>query len=64
MAGRSRTRHGAGVAFAADEAGAAFAALIVGILSIPWAGMAATAVGLAILELAALPAVVVALRRR
>jgi spermidine synthase len=55
LAGRGDTRRGAGVAFAADEAGAAIAALVVGILALPWAGMTATAVGLALLGLAALP---------
>ena len=64
LAARGRTRRGAGIAFAADEAGAAFAALLLGILAIPWAGFTATAAGLAILQLAAVPAVVVALRRR
>jgi spermidine synthase len=56
-------RRGAGVAFAADEAGAAAAALIVGIVALPWAGMIWTAVGLAVLGAAAIPAVVVRLRR-
>ena len=60
----ARTRRGAGIAFAADEAGAAGAALVVGILAIPWAGLAATAAGLALLQLAAVPAVILALRRR
>jgi hypothetical protein len=55
LAGRGDTRRGAGLAFAADEAGAAVAALVVGILALPWAGMTATAVGLALLGLAALP---------
>jgi spermidine synthase len=55
LAGRGDTRRGAGVAFAADESGAAIAALVVGILALPWAGMTATAVGLALLGLAALP---------
>jgi spermidine synthase len=55
LAGRGDTRRGAGVAFAADEAGAAIAALVVGIVALPWAGMTATAVGLALLGLAALP---------
>ena len=64
LTAHSRLRRGAGIAFAADEAGAAFAALILGILSIPWAGMATTALGLAVLELAAIPAVVIAIRRR
>ena len=55
LAGRGDTRRGAGLAFAADEAGAAVAALVVGILALPWAGMTATAVGLGLLGLAALP---------
>jgi len=55
LAGRGDTRRGAGVAFAADEAGAAVAALVVGIVALPWAGMTATAVGLGLLGLAALP---------
>jgi spermidine synthase len=63
LAGRGGVRRGAGIAFAADEAGAAAAALVVGILALPWAGLVATATGLAILELAALPAVILALRR-
>jgi spermidine synthase len=57
------SRRGAGLAFAADEAGAAAGALVVGIVAIPWAGLTATALGLAFLSLAAIPAVIVALRR-
>ena len=57
-------RRGSGLAFAADEAGAAVAALLIGILAIPWAGLTATAAGIAVLQLAAIPAVVVWLRRR
>ena len=57
------SRRGAGIAFAADEAGAATGALVIGIIAIPWAGLTATAHGLAILSLAAIPAVVIALRR-
>jgi hypothetical protein len=57
------TRRGAGIAFAADEAGAAIGALTVGVVALPWAGLAVTALGLALLLLAAIPAVVVALRR-
>jgi len=57
------SRRGAGIAFAADEAGAAAGALVVGIITIPWAGLTATAIGLAILELAAIPAVLMARRR-
>ncbi|PWB69542.1 MAG: hypothetical protein C3F15_14880, partial [Holophagae bacterium] len=55
LAGRGDTRRGAGVAFAADEAGAAVAALVVGIVAMPWAGMTATAAGLGLLGLAAVP---------
>jgi hypothetical protein len=62
LAGRG-ARRGAGLAFAADEAGAAAAALLIGILAIPWAGLTATAAGIAVLQLAAIPAVVVGLRR-
>ncbi len=64
LAARGQTRRGAGIAFAADEAGAAAAALIIGIVALPWAGLTATAAGLAVIELAAIPAVIVAVRRR
>ena len=60
---RQKTRRRAGVVFAADEAGAALAALVIGVFAIPWAGLTATALGLATLQIAAIPAVVVALRR-
>jgi len=60
---RRKTRRSAGVVFAADEAGAALAALVIGVFAIPWAGLTATALGLATLQIAAIPAVVVALRR-
>jgi spermidine synthase len=62
LSGRA-SRYGAGIAFAADEAGAAAGALVVGIVAIPWAGLTATALGLAFLSLAAIPAVVISLRR-
>ena len=52
------SRRSAGIAFAADEAGAAAGALVVGIIAIPWAGLTATAIGLAALGLAAIPAAV------
>ncbi len=55
-------RRGTGIAFAADEAGAAAAALVIGIFILPWVGVAAAAGGLAVLELAALPAVAAVLR--
>ena len=57
------TRRSTGIAFAADEFGAAAGALVVGIVAIPWAGLAATALGLAALQLTAIPAVLGALRR-
>jgi hypothetical protein len=57
------SRRGAGIAFAADEAGAAAGALVVGIIALPWAGLTATAWGLAALQVAAIPAVLMALRR-
>jgi len=57
------SRRGAGIAFAADEAGAAAGALIVGIIALPWAGLTATAWGLAVLQVAAIPAVFITLRR-
>jgi hypothetical protein len=63
LAGRGHQRRGAGVAFAADEAGAAGAALMVGIVALPWAGLVATSAGLAVLGLAAIPAVLVTQRR-
>ncbi len=42
-------RRGTGLAFAADEAGAAVAALGVGLVALPWAGMPATAGAVAVL---------------
>jgi spermidine synthase len=63
LSGRD-TRLSTGIAFAADEIGAAAGALMVGIVAIPWAGLTATALGLLALQLAAVPAVLVALRRR
>jgi len=60
LAGGGSDRRGAGVAFAADEVGAATAALIIGTVAIPWVGMTATATGLAVLGAAGIPA---ALRR-
>jgi hypothetical protein len=57
------TRRSAGVAFAADEAGAAVAALTIGIFTVPLAGLTATAWWLAILQLAAVPVAFTALRK-
>lgn len=56
LAGRGSGRRGAGLAFAADEMGAAAAALVIGTVAIPWVGMTATSLGLAVLGLAAIPA--------
>jgi spermidine synthase len=56
MAGVDSPRRGAGLAFSADEIGAATAALIVGTASIPWVGTTSSAIGLALLGLAAVPA--------
>jgi hypothetical protein len=58
LASRGSGRRGAGLAFAADEIGAAAAALVIGAAAIPAIGMTATACGLAVLGLAAIPAVV------
>jgi spermidine synthase len=59
----SDSRRGAGLAFAADETGAAAGALIVGVVAIPWAGLTAVACGLAVLQLAAIPSVIISVRR-
>jgi spermidine synthase len=56
LAGDGDARRGAGIGLAADEVGAAAAALIVGLLALPWAGLTNTALGLAALQLAAIPA--------
>jgi spermidine synthase len=56
-------RRSAGIAFAADEAGAAIGALVVGIIAIPWAGLTMTALGLGALLLAAIPAMLATNRR-
>jgi len=56
-------RHSAGIVFAADELGAAAGALVVGIFAMTWAGLTATAWGLAALQLAAIPSVLMTLRR-
>jgi hypothetical protein len=60
---RTDVRRGTGIAFAADEAGAALGAVTVGIFAIPWAGLTATALGLAALHVAAVPAILFTLRR-
>ncbi len=64
LAGRGDSRLGAGFAFAADEAGAAAAALLVGILALPWAGTRATALGLAALGLATAASTLITSRRQ
>jgi spermidine synthase len=54
-AANGNPRRGAGLAFAADELGAALAALTIGTVAIPWFGMTATSLGLAAIGLAAIP---------
>lgn len=55
LAGHGVSRQGAGRAFAADEVGAAAAALVIGTVAIPWVGMAGTAIALTVLGLTAIP---------
>lgn len=57
LSARGDPRRGAGLGFAADEVGAGAAALVVGLLALPWAGLTLTAVGVALLGAAAIPAV-------
>jgi spermidine synthase len=64
LAGRAEVRRGAGIGFGADEAGAAVAALTVGLLVLPLAGLAAVGLGLAGLQLATAAALALAARRR
>jgi spermidine synthase len=63
LAGRGETRRGAGRGFAADEAGAGIAALAVGLLVLPWAGMIAVAVGIAVLQAGTAAAIGLSARR-
>jgi hypothetical protein len=63
LAGAGERRSGAGRGFAADEAGAALAALLVGLVALPVAGMRATALGLAVVGAAAAVAAAIAVRR-
>ncbi len=64
LAGGGAPRRGAGRGFAADEAGAAAAALLVGLVVVPSAGLAAGALGIAALEVAAAAALLLAASRR
>jgi len=64
LAGRGETRRGAGRGFAADEAGAGFAALTVGLLVLPWAGMTAVGLGIALLQGGTAAALALSARRR
>ena len=59
LAAADQPRRAAGIAFAADEMGAAAAAVLVGLIALPSVGTTATTLGLAILQAAA---VVAALR--
>jgi predicted membrane-bound spermidine synthase len=60
LAGRGETRRGAGRGFAADEVGAGVAALTVGLLVLPWAGMAAVGAGIALLQVGTAVALILA----
>jgi len=64
LAGRGETRRGAGRGFAADEAGAGIAALAVGLLVLPWAGMIAVGVGIAVVQAGTAAAIALSARRR
>ena len=61
--GGEETRRAAGLGFAFDEIGAAAAALLVGLVVLPWAGMQAAAVSLAVVSAAAAASLGVASRR-
>lgn len=63
LIGGSDPRRGGGGGFAADEAGAALAALVAGLLAIPWAGLPATALTVAALDIAAAVLLSIAQRR-
>jgi hypothetical protein len=64
LTGRGETLRGAGRGFAADEAGAGVAALAVGLLVLPWAGMIAVALGIAVVQAGTAAAIALSARRR
>jgi spermidine synthase len=64
LAGGGETRRGAGRGFAADEVGAGVAALAVGLLVLPWAGMVAVGLGIALLQAGTAAALAVSASRR
>jgi len=64
LAGGGETRRGAGRGFAADEAGAGIAALAVGLLVLPWAGMIAVGLGIAVVQAGTAAAIGLSARRR
>jgi spermidine synthase len=57
LAGRGDTRRGTARGFAADEMGAAAAAVLIGLVALPWAGRLITALVLALVQAATIPAV-------
>jgi hypothetical protein len=63
LAGRRPRPIGAGRAFAADEAGAAAAALVAGLLVVPWAGIPAGGAMIAVLQAGSAAALLLAARR-
>jgi len=64
LAGGAETRRGAGRGFAADEVGAGVAALAVGLLVLPWAGMAAVGLGIAVVQVGTAAALALSASRR
>ncbi len=63
LLGRTDARRGAGSGFAADEVGAAFGALVLGLLVLPWVGMRWAALALAVLGAAAASGLALTARR-
>jgi len=63
LSGGGRPGRGAGRAFGADAAGAAAAALAVGLAGLPWVGMSKLALGLAVIQTAAAGSLAIGSRR-
>ncbi|HVN32854.1 MAG TPA: hypothetical protein VMT45_12800 [Thermoanaerobaculaceae bacterium] len=64
LAGGAETRRGAGRGFSGDEVGAGVAALAVGLLVLPWAGMAAVGLGIAVVQVGTAAALALSASRR
>ncbi len=63
LTGGATPGRGVGRGFAADEAGAGVAALVLGLLVVPWAGMAVAGAAIAVLEAGTAAALLAAARR-